>query len=228
MRFARLFAALTALCLVPAFAAADKLPPPGETREYKGVRLIGTAYPDRKSDEFFRMAQQAVDMIRTLPDADWNRTGLIGTIIYDPPSPHRELEGSSRHVSISYIIIDRMDWPGPVVVPKSTKYISALDMALALVAAGIASYDHKRFVSVTRRLEAIDAGRETASAEWLSKARRAHEILTMLLSNTAPKALQLRLDCRNYAAALKALKVLSPSSERVHAMTAELNERGCL
>jgi hypothetical protein len=85
----RLFLLLALLLLPPAGLAQD-LPEPGETRTYKGVELVGTAFPDRKNDDFFRIGRIAIDLLGRLPRANWNQSGLIRRIIYNPPSKHRE------------------------------------------------------------------------------------------------------------------------------------------
>ena len=204
---------LLLICLFPIMAKAGGLPPEGETRTYKGVELVGTTYADRSSEDFFRIGRLAIDMVRSLPRAEWNRTGLIRKIIYNPPSKFRNIKDETAHFTGVYYPDPMKKWPAPMLMNRSAKYVSALDVALAIVSAGILADDHRRFVNLSGNATGRDSGE--------------YRKLRLLMTKSAPNDVQLSADCRNLIATYNALKALSPQSMELNDRVREINNRGC-
>jgi hypothetical protein len=204
---------LVLMCLAPLLAKAGGLPPEGEVRTHRGVDLVGTTYADRDSEDFFRVAGMAVDMVRSLPRAEWNRSGLIRRIIYNPPSKYRDIDDETAHFTGVYYPEPMNRWPAPMLMNRSARYASALELALAIVSAGILAEDHRKYVDMSGSA----AGRESGE----------YRQLRLLMTKSASADVQLSADCRNLVAVYNALRILNPQSMELNQRVREINNRGC-
>lgn len=224
--------AILALLILAASTSArsadeQHIPAAGEQQTYKGFTFYGTTFKDRKSEDFFRIARLAVDMLGELPDADWNRSQVVRTIYYNPPSKFRE-PSDKDNITATYVVLGLHEYPGPIVMYRSARYATALELALSLVGAGIYADDHRMFAAMHARLQAHQRGSKPIPEGERQEFERLYRVLHALLSNTAPPDLVLKADCRVLIAVYNALRVLNPESLEFNLRIRQMNERGCL
>lgn len=204
-----------------------EIPPAGETQTYKGFTLIGTTYKDRSSRDFFRIARLAIDMVDDLPEADWNRTQVVRTIYYNPPSKYRAASPKDN-ITATYVMTGLYDYPGPIVMYRSAKYASALNLALALVGAGIYAEDHRLFAELHDRITADRSGERPIPATEKERVHQLYGLLHALITQQAPPDVMLKADCRVLISVYNAMKLIHPESLEFNARVRQMNDRGCL
>lgn len=96
---------------------------------------------------------------------------------------------------------------------RSARYASALELALAIVSAGILAEDHRKYVDMSGSA----AGRESGE----------YRQLRLLMTKSASADVQLSADCRNLVAVYNALRILNPQSMELNQRVREINNRGC-
>lgn len=223
----RSIAMVLAILIVLPLSQASALPPAGEEQIYKGVTLIGTTDTNRSSKDFFRLAGRAIDMVRSLSKADRNHGDLIQTVIYDPPSPNRTTTGVNRNIVAVYTLPADDSWPAPIIMYKSAKYASSLELALSLVGNAFHAKTHKQRAALRADMEASNSRKRKLSrsaynaklAEWKKLSERAS-------GKMAPDEI-IRDDCKIQLAIYNALRILHPEDRNINARAARLTERNC-
>jgi hypothetical protein len=225
----RIITLITATVL--AFAtlpAAAQEPPRGPVEMYKGVKLVGTALPNRKNTKFFRNAKLAVDMVRKLPKAWWNQTALIKELVYYPPHPDRIAPGITANIIGVYTIGNYSHFPAPIIVYQNMLYSSGLQLALSIVANAMHAANHRKVIRNARLIDDIKKGRRPGSQEDIDKAMREGRYLLALVKKALPKEQLFKADCRNRIAVLEAHKVLHYDANIIGQFNASLQEDGCI
>lgn len=207
--------------------AANALPPEGEIQSYKGVTLVGTTYPKRNSKNFFRLARRAIDMVSTLPKEGWHHGSLITKIVYDPPSPHRKTKGHARNIVAVYTVDPEDSWPAPIIMYKSAKYASALQLALSLIANSFHADDHRKRARLYRELKAAKSGGKKMSQAEYDRKLAAYKVLIDHQSGRMDPDEKIRKECNIKLGVYKALKILHPEDRSINARANQLTERNC-
>jgi hypothetical protein len=225
--------ALFACLAVPTAVFGAGNQPPAE--KYRGVILLGTAYPDQSNDIFFETARKAIDMVRSLPKEKWNQSRYILRIHYDPPSKYRRpLPGHYQNILAVYRTggIDGEGafrrWPGPLVVFKDLHYSAALHLALSIVGNGLHAREEYDLLVLRKQIEAIDSGGvESSTMEYLKLIREFEEKRRLYLKQAGPDEL-LKANCHPRVAMLNAYRHLFPNDPDLNSWYRELNDDGCL
>lgn len=207
--------------------AAQAFPPEGEIQTYKGVTLVGTTYPKRSSKDFFRLARRAIDMAESLPDTDWNHSHLIERIVYDPPSPHRQEKGVGRNIVAVYTVPADDSWPAPIIMYKSAKYASSLQLVLSLVGNGFHAHDHRRRATLHDELSAVKNGRKSMPKAEYNRKLAEYKVLVRHQSGAMEPDEKIRRECNIQVAIYRTLEILHPDDRSIHARAKELTARNC-
>ena len=117
---------------------------------YKGVTIIGSAYPDASNDAFFEIVKKAIDMADALPKDLLALFRRVDWIAYDPPSKHRRARGAIVDMAGVYAIAD-LNREAPIIIYKDMRNASPLQVALSILGGGMMAARHDRLIALLQR-----------------------------------------------------------------------------
>ena len=202
-------------------------PPAGKTIVYKGVTLVGTTYKFRNSDKFFRYMKAGIDMVGKLPDADWNHTGLIKKVVYDPPSKERKSTAALPGRLAYYWTEDGKESPAPVYYFGSVRNTSGFLMALMMVEQGRVAFHHKQLLETQKLLQDMDSGEVPFDSGKFREAAAENLRLKNLFQAEPGSTLLMADECMSAAAMYKAHEILYPDKEKLSAFRKLTRSTGC-
>lgn len=223
-----ILAGLFLVCSVPLSVADDSgYPPAGETIVYKGVTLVGTTYKFRNSEKFFSYMKTAIDMVETLPDVDWNHTGLIKKVVYDPPSKQRKSSAALPGRLGYYWAKDAAVFPAPVFYFGSVRMVAGIDLALMLVEQGRVAAKHERLLRNLKLLQEMDTGVIPRDPEKLRAiAKDNKELGHLFAAKPGDPALEAE-NCEGGNAIYRAHEIMFPDEQRLRSLREYLVSAGC-
>lgn len=190
---------------------------PGPSTRYKGVTLIGAAYPGVENEAFFRTAKKAIDMAMALPEGLRDLARRIEVVAYDPPSKHRQAAGAIVDIDAAYAITDRRR-KAPVILYRDARLTSPQHVALSLIGGGVMAARHQRLMSLLRT--------QGKSETETGQAKREIDERLAPIAATDP-ALVNEAECELQSILHRADKALDVSAQEVRARLRVIRERNC-
>jgi len=155
-----------------AMAVEGRLPPIGDLLVYKGKVLIGAKYegvsfsPNSNNGRFFEAMVRTLDFVEKLPPTVKRYADQIREVVYDPPSTDRKVRDIYTNKLTVYTIGPDKDRPAPVIIYQSMVYTNPVDMAIALVTAGVYADRHRRRIDLRKQIRDYrESGKPTKSNE---------------------------------------------------------------
>lgn len=221
----------TLMLTKPAEPTPDKpepefYPPAGKIVEYKGRRLISSAYPEADNDLFFKWMKWAIDRVDELPKELRAYPELIQDIRYNPPSKQRQRNDAYTNIVGVYTVGPNDVFPAPIIIYQDVRWGAPIHFAYSLAGNGLRAQNHKRRLEVAERLKNHRNNKKRLKASEVRALEKEHRQLLASLQKTDQESMEI-YECRAMKYQFELMKLWEERSERKDAIAREMSTRGC-